>query len=306
MHEPIVFFKGEFVPASQAHLNIYDLGVISGATFTEMTRTFAGLPFRLDDHLQRLSASLQYAEIVIPYTLEELREKTLQLVEHNFPLLKAGQDLAVVCFVTAGENLAYAGRADRSTPLAPTVCIHSFPLAFSSWQRFFTGGAHVVTPQIRHIPPQCIDPKTKHRSRLHWFLADSQTRQIDSQALSLLLDLNDYITESTGANFLILQVRTVFSPPSRNILHGVSLQTVKEIVEELQLEWIEKDLQVSDVVAADEAWLTSTPYCIAPCTRINNLPIGNGAIGPVFREIQLQWNGRVKMDIEAQIMASNY
>src|SRR5206468_6316895 len=64
-----------------------------------------------------------------------------------------------------GENAVYAGSAAGGGALKPTVCIHSFSLPFKLWRHLFTEGAHVVTPAIRHVPPQCIDPKTKNRSR---------------------------------------------------------------------------------------------------------------------------------------------
>ena len=54
MSEPLVYLNGRMVPASQAHLAIYDAGIVLGATVTEMTRTFRLEPFRLDDHLDRL------------------------------------------------------------------------------------------------------------------------------------------------------------------------------------------------------------------------------------------------------------
>src|SRR5690606_17770630 len=105
---------------------------------------------------------------------------------------------------------------------SPTVCIHSFKTPLRRWKQLFTDGAHVVTPSIRHLPPQCIDPKTKHRSRFHWFLADQQSRNVDPNALSLLLDLEGNITECAGANFLIIKDQTIYTPKSRNILAGVS------------------------------------------------------------------------------------
>ncbi len=46
MTEPIVYLNDGFVPASRAKLNIYDLGLVLGATLTEMTRTFRHQPFR--------------------------------------------------------------------------------------------------------------------------------------------------------------------------------------------------------------------------------------------------------------------
>ncbi len=303
MTEPIVFLNGEFIPASLAKINIYDLGIVLGATFTEMTRTFAHQLFRAEDHVERLYRSLKYGGIEVPYSPDELLAKTVELAEINCRLLEKDQELGVVHFVTPGENRLYAGSAASAGPLSPTICIHSFPLPLGAWRHLFESGAHVVTPAIRHIPPQCIDPKTKNRSRLHWWLADQQTHLADPQAITLLLDLDGNITECAGSNFVIAKGDTIFSPTSRNILGGVSLQTVQELARELNLNWIEKDLQPYDVINADEAWLTTTPYCIAPCTRINGVAVGNGAIGPLFHKIIAAWSARVGVNIEAQILA---
>ena len=306
MNEPLVFLNGQFLPASQAHLNIYDMGVVMGATFTEMARTFNGQLFRIEEHLARLNSSLQYGGIELPLSFDSIQKNIHRLVSENLRLLEDGQELALVCFVTAGENQIYAGRAHGSTPAQPTLCIHSFPIVFRNYQRFYAEGAHVVIPNVRHIPPQCIDPRTKHRSRLHWFLADKEVRAKNPHALSLLLDLDGNITESAGANFLICKDRTIFCADSRKVLGGISLQTVQEIALELDVAWIESDFSVEDVVQAEEAWLTSTPYCIAPCTRINHQNIGSGKIGPIFREILSAWSEKVGLDIEEQILQASY
>ena len=86
-------------------------------------------------------------------------------------------------------------------------------------------------------------------------------------------------------------------------MHGISLQTVIELAPELGLEFVEKDLQIYDVVNADEAWLTTTPYCAAPCTRINGAPIGSGKRGPIISKLLARWSARVGLDIERQILA---
>ena len=302
MTEPIVYLNGEFVPASRAAINIYDLGIILGATLTEMTRTFAHAPFRLHDHLDRLYRSCKYAGIHPPLTRNEMRVKTLELIETNRALIAPETDLGIVHFITPGENEIYAGSAAGSVRLTPTVCIHSFPLPFRVWRHLFKDGAHVVTPALRHVPPQCLDPKTKNRSRLHWWLADQQTHAVDPNAITLLLDLDGNITECAGSNFVIVVDRTIYSPTTRNILQGVSLLTVKELAAELGLNWIEKDLQPYDVANADEAWLTTTPYCIAPCTKFNNIPVGSGKPGPLYRDMLLAWSNRVGLNIEKQIL----
>lgn len=305
MHEPVVYFNSGFVPASQAKLNIYDLGLVLGATLTEMTRTFQHVPYRAEDHVARLYRSLKYSGLAIPLSQQEMTDKTYELVRRNCELLSATQDLGIVHFVTPGENLLYAGSAGGVGPLSPTICIHSFPLRFSMWRHLFQDGAHVVTPSIRHVPPQCVEPKMKNRSRLHWWLADRQSQAVDPRAISLLLDLEGNVTECAGSNFVIVKDDVIITPTTRNILWGVSLQTVKELAQSVGLGFMEKDFQPYDVVNADEAWLTTTPYCLAPCTRINNIPIGDGRPGPRFRRMLEAWSNRVGMDVEAQILNSD-
>jgi len=140
--ETLVFLNDRFVSASQASINIYDLGIVLGATLTEMTRTFAGAPFRLADHVDRLYRSLRYVGIEVELTPDEMVAKTQELIAANSAHLKDGEDLGIVHFVTAGENPIYAGSAAGSVRLQPTVCIHSFPLPFAAWSHLFTEGAH--------------------------------------------------------------------------------------------------------------------------------------------------------------------
>lgn len=303
MSEPLVYLNGSFLPAAQAKLNIYDLGIVLGATLTEMTRSFCHRPYRAQEHVQRLYRSLKFAGIQPPISAQELLEHTLNLVQANTALLRPHEDLGIVHFVTPGENALYAGSAGAAGALSPTVCIHSFPLRFELWRHLFTEGAHVVTPSIRHIPPQCLEPKMKNRSRLHWWLADRQSQQVDPRAISLLLDLEGNVTECAGSNFVIVRGNRITSPSRRNILWGESLETVRLLAAEIGMEFEERDFQPYDVVNADEAWLTTTPYCLAPCTRINGVAIGDGRPGPRHAAMLKAWSALVGMDIEAQILA---
>jgi branched-subunit amino acid aminotransferase/4-amino-4-deoxychorismate lyase len=68
----------------------------------------------------------------------------------------------------------------------------------------------------------------------------------------------------------------VLSPTTRNILPGISRQTVIELCGELNIPFGERDLQIYDAINADEAFLASTPYCLAPVSRINGVTIGDG------------------------------
>jgi branched-subunit amino acid aminotransferase/4-amino-4-deoxychorismate lyase len=225
-----------------------------------------------------------------------------ELVANNAKLIGAGEELGLIHFVTAGEYPVYAGSAASSDPIKPTVCAHTFPLPFQLWAKKMQLGAHVVTPSIRHVPPQCYDPKMKYRSRMHYFLADHEARLVDPDAIALLLDLDGNVTETSGANFLIVESGTIVSPTLRNILPGISRQTVIELAARLDIPFADRDIQVHSVMNAQEAFLSSTPFCLMPVTRINGVPIADGRPGPLYRRLIEAWSEEVRVDIVAQFV----
>ena len=304
MTEPLVYLSGNLVPASQAGLKIYDAGIVLGATVTEMTRTFRQRPYRLEDHLARLFRSLKYTRLDIGMSAAQLEIVSRELVANNAKLIGPNDELGLIHFVTAGEYPVYAGSAASSGPIKPTVCAHTFPMPFQLWAKKMQVGAHVVTPSIRHVPPQCYDPKMKYRSRMHYFLADHEARLVDPDAAALLLDLDGNVTETSGANFLIVERGTIVSPTLRNILPGISRQTVIELAAKLSVPFVERDIQVHSVMNADEAFLASTPFCLMPVTRINGVPIADGRPGPMYRRLIEAWSAEVGVDIVGQFASA--
>ena len=297
MSEPIVFLSGRMVPASQASIAIFDAGIVLGATVTEMTRTFQRQPWRLRDHVERLFRSLRYTRMDIGMTVDDLVRITLEVVEHNAALLPPGGELGIIHFVTAGEFPVYAGSAGRAARTTPTVCVHTFPMPFELWAKKAEHGQHLVTPAIRHVPPQCYDPKMKYRSRMHYYLADQEARVADPDAAALLLDLDGNVTETGGANFLIVERGTIVSPTTRNILPGISRQMVIELAAKLGIPFVERDFQVYNVINADEAFTASTPYCLLPVTKINGLSIGDGRPGPIYHRLLDAWSEAVGTNV---------
>lgn len=301
MPEAVVFLNGRLVPASQAHLAIYDAGIVLGATVTEMTRTFRQQPFRLDDHIDRLFRSLKYTRMEIGLSKEELLKASRDVLSHNAALLHPEDELGLIHFVTAGEFPVYAGSAGKSARLTPTVCIHSFPMPFEFWAHKYELGQHVVTPSTRHVPPQCYDPKMKYRSRMHYYLADKEAQLVDPDASALLLDLDGNITETGGANFLMVERGVIISPTTRNILPGISRAVVIELAQKLGIPFVEKDIQPHSVINADEAFTSTTPVCVLPVTKINGLQIGNGRPGPITQRLLSAWSEHVGLNIANQM-----
>jgi len=303
LSEPVVYIRGRFVPASEANISIYDFGIVLGATVTDLLRTFQQRTYRLEDHVRRFYDSCKYSRISPPISLDETTGITRELVRKNAEAAGPDTELAIVYFITPGENFVYAGSAAPGGKLTPTFCIHSFPLPFHLFRHFFETGLHLVTPSTRHVPPECVDPKIKNRSRLHWWLAEQEAHLVDPCAMPLLLDLQGNLTETSGSNFLLVRNGTVYSAAPRNILLGISRKVVIEICHKLGIAFVERDLQVHDAITADEAFVTTTPYCMAPVTRFNGVTVGDGAVGgPIYNRILQAWSEAVGVDIRAQVL----
>ena len=303
MTEPIAYLKGEFVPASECKLPIYDLGIVLGAAVTDFFRTFHQVPYRLEDHLQRFYRSCRYARIEPPVSIDESRDISEKLIAENGQLAP-DDELGLVFYMTAGENAVYAGAAGMPETLSPTYVQHTFPIRFSLFQNVFLEGVHCVTPAPRHWPPQCLSSKIKNRNRLHMWIGEQEVKQLDPTATPLYLDINGNITETGGSNFVIYRDGQVVSPRRDNILWGISLTVLAEILEEMDIPLVEENLQTYDVVNAEEAWMPTTPYCLGPVTRFNGVPIGDGQPGPLWRKIIDRWSELVDKDIYQEVASA--
>lgn len=301
MTEPVAWLSGHIVPVSEAKVHVFDQGLVLGASITEMIRTFGHAPFHLDDHLDRLYRSLYAVGFPPVLGVGELEKVVIEIVDRNQRLIPASHDLGIVIFITAGTNLTYVGAAGIEQSRTPTVCVHTFPLPFELWADKCDDGQHLVTPSIRHIPPESLDPKIKSRSRLNWYLADQQARLVDPAAGALVLDRDGNITETSTANFFLVSDGTILTPSPRIALGGVSQKVVMELAAKLGIPTAATELQLYDALNADEAFTSSTPYCMLPVTRINGRKIGSGGRGPIFDRLVAAWNDLVGLDIIGQI-----
>ena len=275
---------------------MYDLGIVLGAAVTDFLRTFHQRPYRMDDHIQRFYRSCKYARIQPPVDLAESISISEHLLKTNAPF-HPGQELGLIFYMTAGENSVYAGAAGIPANPSPSYVQHTFPMRFDLFRDIFVNGVHCMTPAPRHWTPQCLSSKIKNRNRLHMWIGEQEIRQLDATAMPLYLDVHGNITETGGSNFVIFRDGKVISPRRNNVLWGISLTVLEEILAQLGVPFIEDDIQTYDVVNADEAWIPTTPYCLGPVVKINGVPIGDGTPGPMWRRIIDHWSGIVDKDI---------
>ena len=299
MKERTVYINGKFVPESEAKISIFDAGFCTGEGITEVTRTFKHKPFKLDEHIKRLYRSLKMTGIDPGMKTEEMTRLTLEVLKRNLPLIEEDDDCCIVHNITAGERgHPYFGGGAGST----TVVIYCAPVGFRWYARQYETGIHLVTPSNRMYPPQCLDPKIKHRSRMYARIAELQAKLVDPEARALLLDLEGNISEGTGFNLFIVTDGVLRTPTTRNILAGISRATVLELAEKMGIPAVEEDLQPYDVYNADEAFYTSTSPCVLPVTKFNGAPIGDGVPGPITKRLLKAWSDLVGVDIVKQAL----
>ena len=174
MSQLLAFHNDRFLPQAQACLPFHDAGVVYGATVTDLCRTFRHRPFRLAEHLVRFRQSCEAARIPRLLPDERLAEIAEELVANNARLLAPSKTWRFVLLATPGPVGYYAGEPGGPGDGPPTLLLHTFPLPFERFSHLFREGAHLVIPQTRQVPADCVDPRIKQRSRLHWWLADRQ------------------------------------------------------------------------------------------------------------------------------------
>ena len=297
--ENIVFFNGQLVPERDVGIPIRDRGFIYGDAVFDATRTFNGRTFRLREHVNRLYNSLRYLRIDPGLSREEMERWSLEVVNHNYPLLPPGQDMWVMQRISRGVESMEPGAEMR-----PTVLIESHAIPFARRASLYRDGVSVVTPSVPRIPPRFVSPRAKTHNYLNLVLGDLEVQDTDPNAWSVLLDESGNLTEGRGSNIFLVKDGTVATPQGRFVLEGITRGVVMELAEGLDLPVAETDLDLYDAYTADEAFLTSTSLCICPISRVNGAAIGDGSVpGPITRQLMAAFSDLAGMDYVEQYLS---
>lgn len=299
-----VYYNGEFVDESEAKISIYDSALMFGDMIFEMTRSFNKKQFKLKEHIERLYSSAKYLHIDLEGQMskEEMEEAVYKTIEVNEPFFEEDDEHRIMIDVTRGLLGLYEDVV--GTRKGINIIIADFPLRWtvSSMGVLFDQGINAIIPSQRAIPASLIDPKVKNRSRIHYLMANIQVSGFaGDNNWALLLDTDNFIAEGTGDNFFIVKDGVVITPEPRNILRGISRAYTFELCKQLGIEYVEKNIDVYDVVNADEAFMTGTPFCILPVTSLGGDMIGSGKMGEITKLLLATWSKNVGVDIISQI-----
>jgi len=304
----LVYFNGELIPESESRVSIYDSALMFGDVVFEMTRSFKKKQFKLREHLERLVTSAKWLHIPFEMSVDDLEDCCQRVIAANEPTFEPDDEHRLMINITRGLLGIYSDRVDVKPGV--NLIIADFPLRWTVQDsaHLYTEGIDVVIPSQRMIPASLLDPKAKNRNRIHYLMANIELSKYSGKnAWAVLLDTDGFLTEGTGSNFFLVKNGVILSPEPRNILRGISRDYVIELANDLNIKFCEKNLEPYDIMTADEAFFTCTPFSIVPALCFQGRKIRAVIVGPIYKMLIDRWSQNVGIDIVGQIQqyASN-
>jgi branched-chain amino acid aminotransferase len=276
----LIWMNGEFVAWEDAKVHVlthalhYGTGVFEGERCYETDRGPA--IFRHREHLERLERSAKLYYMDMPYSREQLREATHELIARNG--LRS-------CYI---RPLVYRGHGPMGlNPLDNPV---EAMLAVWEWGAYLgeegkTNGIRARVSSWRRISPDSLIPMAKASGQyLNSVLAKIEAQKSGYEE-AILLDDKGYVCEGTGENIYVVRDGVIATPAVTNgILWGINRMSIIEIANDLGYEVVERDITRAELPLADEVFLSGTAAELTPVREIDDIEIGPP--GPVTREIQ--------------------
>jgi branched-chain amino acid aminotransferase len=286
------FVDGRLVPISEAKISILDWGFLHSDATYDVAHVWNGKFFLLESHIDRFFAGMDKLRMAIPHCREGLRAILMDCVRAS-----GIRDAYVEIICTRG--LPAQGSRD------PRTCTNQFfafvvPFVWISPPE--KPGLNLVVSSRQRISPESIDPTVKN---YHWLdLVMGQFEAYDRGAeTAAVVDARGNLVEGPGFNIFAVHGRTL-TTPARGMLEGITRRTAIELGLEQGYEVVEGELAADKARSANEIFVTSTAGGIMAVSSIDGQTIGQGAAGPVTRELQQGYWGR--HDDPQYTLAVNY
>ena len=259
----IAWVNGELLPPDAPAISPLDGGFMYGEGLFETMRTYNGKVFRLRQHLERLIISADDLSFAPPTT----QELTLAIEE---ALDAGGLDDAIVRLTVT------PGVAGSPTP---TVVVLVRPLSLPPRQLYESGCSAVSVPAA-HTADSPLR-RIKSLNYLDKLLAQRAAARRDAHE-AILLDPDGCVIEGAMRNiFAVFSGELVTPPFARALLPGITRATVLEIAEKGGIPTHERDLPLTELYTADEAFLTSSIAEIIPIASVDGNTLKAEAPGPL-------------------------
>lgn len=277
-----IWLDGRLVDARVAHLSVTDRGFQLGDGIFETARARRGVVIELDEHLRRLRESADALAIHLPLGDALVGGIHALLATEGLAGVGAGDELpgdaALRITVSRGpidtRGLLPAG----VEAIEATVVIQAWPYAPPPAD-LLERGVRAVPSAVRRDPHSPL-AGIKSTSRADYVYAKLEAARAGADD-ALFLTTDGRLSEGTTANLWIVTGRRLTTPPpSAAILAGTTRTWLLGHAASLGLEPIEADIRPADLLAAEEAMLSSSVAGIVPLTSYDGQPVGDGSPGP--------------------------
>ncbi len=269
--------NGEYVPWADAQVHVLTHALHYGTSVFEGVRCYdteiGPAVFRHQDHIDRLFRSAEAYFMELPYTAEELRSATLELIARNG--LRS-------CYI---RPLAYRGYGSMGLfPLSVQVDV---TIAVWEWGLYLgeegkRDGVRGKISSWRRISPNALMPHAKAGGQyLNSILAKVEAHNAGYDE-AILLDHRGDVCEGTGENIFVIRDGEIATPPmSSSILEGISRDSIIKIAADMGHEVVERVIAVDELTIADEIFLTGTAAEMVPVRELDDRPVGSGRPGEI-------------------------
>ncbi len=264
-------------------LSVDDFGFRQGVTVVERLRTYAGVVFALETHLDRWQSSNDVLGIQGLPTSATTRSLVRELLDRNREVVQAEHDIGITMFSTPGE---LGGNT-------PTFGLHLNRLDQARIDRYRRRGQPLVVTNVRQPDPACWPRSIKVRSRIHYYLADESARCSNPDAVGVLVDDDGSVTETSIANLAIVKSCRIVSPPADRVLGGVTQAVVESLAAEAEFSWTKRAIPVAEFLQADEILMMGTDGGIWFARSVDGESIAGGKAGTVLANLRERFDALV-------------
>jgi branched-chain amino acid aminotransferase len=285
----LIWMNGEFIAWEDAKVHVLTHGLHYGTGVFDSMRCyeteFGPAVFRNVDHLDRLRRSAEMYYMPVPYTVEQLRAATLELVARNG---------LSSCYIRPLVNRGYGQMG--LNPLEGSVDV---TIACWEWGTYLgeEGMRDGVTAKVsswRRISPDSLIPHAKASGQyLNNVLAKIESVKAGYQE-AILLDDHGYVCEGTGENVYVVRDGVIATPgQSNSILDGITRRSLIQIGQDLGYTIVERNIARAEMYLAEEIFMSGTAAELVPVREIDDHPVGTGEPGEITRVLQTAFDDAI-------------
>ena len=275
-----IHLNGRLIDQSRARVSHDDAGFQHGVGLFETLTARHGRPFRLRAHLDRLFNSAAALGLELTTTAESLDAAVASTLDAN-----GLTEARIRITITPGRlNLLRADRADAS----PTVLVAATPPTIYDPAYFERG----ITATVAAAAANPMDPFAGHKTVAYWHRLYTLRKAASlGAAEAIWLNVSNHLASGAVSNLFLVHDGVLLTPPARGeeperalpspVLPGITRAAVIESAATSGIDVRRQMLTISDLLDADEVFLTNSGWQVLPVTTVERKKIGEGRVGPV-------------------------